>query len=1034
MRSTIPLLLLMTAGCAAAANPVLTMTASLNPIASGSTTLTWTSTCPPADCASITIDNSIGTVAASGSQSVSPAHTTTYTLRVQSTSLGQFDAQVTVFVGAGNLSITQSVVPANGGNGCGENAVIAATPGYPCELTFTYAGAGCGSYVPGSVACGGGTVSNPWEDVSIKAVFTGETSATVYTIWGFYEGGANSGNGNQWKVRFQPSTAEVWDSVVTFSSPSDYKVISTTGLFKSTSSGPGFIGLYGAGNNYLLKTVTDSKVFYAQMVNASPNADLGNYSIGGVAAAASIGFSPNPSSGFQSSIPNTRNALAQLSGVGFNMMRQLTIPILTSLGNFANVYAAGNAGITLPRGAITADVAFLATLQSGMRNWCVMIQSPSSFITSLNVFTSADTTENYLHAWQFFINRYGAYCDVWDMGNEQTGTTTFINTVGSWIHQQDPYGHLTSYTNQPASKVDGLDIPQGHLYTSNTVNPTLGLAGTVTTNVTSAHAVFTNQPYVLGEVGGVASQASDIPANEQLRQWLNTAFFNQAAAAPWPDYPCNGLPSNNICLGTQLYPQVALFSAFTSSIDPTASSLSIVLTGGTGSQTLVGYALASGTDLAGWILNTTNRVTVHNATVQFTVPAASMAGEWIAPSTGVVLSTFTTSVTPGSQTFTIPDFSSTVQTGDIWFRIRSVATPVVTTVAAPACLISTSCPLTLSSAGGSGGNTWAITAGALPPGLSLNTATGAITGTVTTAGNWNFYVAVTDNTAHVSASQKLILVVIQAIAIGNTHLDNFINGTAASSFHTPVVVTGGLPPVTCAITGTPPTGLSGNTSCGLSGTPTTPGTYTFTATATDAASNTAAATISATVPASTVAIQQANNPNATVNWPFNWQSISAKGGAGGYTWAVTTGSLPTGLTLSVAAGVARITGTPTVIGSTTFSLTATDSGSSASDPVSYTVVVSAQPTITDRVLPAYTSNIQYEYVLTVSGGTLPLSCYLAQGLLPPGFYLDAGSCVIYGTSISRSNWPVRVNVVDANGAFAGASFQLAALGADYIIH
>lgn len=70
-----------------------------------------------------------------------------------------------------------------------------------------------------------------------------------------------------------------------------------------------------------------------------------------------------------------------------------------------------------------------------------------------------------------------------------------------------------------------------------------------------------------------------------------------------------------------------------------------------------------------------------------------------------------------------------------------------------------------------------------------------------------------------------------------------------------------------------------------------------------------------------IAISPATLPDATVGLAYN-QTISASGGTAPYTYSVTMGSLPTGLTLNSSTGV--LSGTPTAGGTFTFTVTATD--------------------------------------------------------------------------------------------------------------
>jgi hypothetical protein len=73
----------------------------------------------------------------------------------------------------------------------------------------------------------------------------------------------------------------------------------------------------------------------------------------------------------------------------------------------------------------------------------------------------------------------------------------------------------------------------------------------------------------------------------------------------------------------------------------------------------------------------------------------------------------------------------------------------------------------------------------------------------------------------------------------------------------------------------------------------------------------------------TITLAPPTLPGATVATPYN-QTITASGGNGPYSFAVTAGSLPANLSLSSGGGV---TGTPSAVGGSTFTVTATDQDS-----------------------------------------------------------------------------------------------------------
>jgi len=86
----------------------------------------------------------------------------------------------------------------------------------------------------------------------------------------------------------------------------------------------------------------------------------------------------------------------------------------------------------------------------------------------------------------------------------------------------------------------------------------------------------------------------------------------------------------------------------------------------------------------------------------------------------------------------------------------------------------------------------------------------------------------------------------------------------------------------------------------------------------------------------TITLAPTTLPNATLGVPYS-QTITASGGTGPYTFAVTMGALPPGLTLATNG---TVSGKPTGAGSFTFTVTATDHGG-ATGSRAYTLVVPA---------------------------------------------------------------------------------------------
>jgi len=150
----------------------------------------------------------------------------------------------------------------------------------------------------------------------------------------------------------------------------------------------------------------------------------------------------------------------------------------------------------------------------------------------------------------------------------------------------------------------------------------------------------------------------------------------------------------------------------------------------------------------------------------------------------------------------------------------------------PGATVGTTYNQTFTSTGGAGASTFDISAGALPAGLTLN-GSGALTGTPTAAGTFNFTVRATDTNSISGTRAYALTVNPPTIILPATTLPDGTGGVSYSATLNPA--TGGTAPYSYAVTnGALPDGLTLNPVTGaLSGTPTADGTFSFAVTATD---------------------------------------------------------------------------------------------------------------------------------------------------------------------------------------------------------
>lgn len=351
------------------------------------------------------------------------------------------------------------------------------------------------------------------------------------------------------------------------------------------------------------------------------------------------------------------------------------------------------------------------------------------------------------------------------------------------------------------------------------------------------------------------------------------------------------------------------------------------------------------------------------------------------------------------------------------YTLSVVAPTISASGTLDAAIAGTSYTDTLTLSGGTAPYSFALKPGStLPPGLTI-TPTGTISGTPTSAGTFDFIVTVTD--ANDFASDIALGMTVAAPSI--TLNASMPSGRVGQTYAGLIEAVGGAAPVTYAVTtGTLPDGLSLNTNSGaVTGIPTAAGSSTVTITARDANAFTASRTFEFVI-----ATNAGSATLGALDTPIYRQaysdSVAASGGTAPYVYAVTTGALPTGLTLNSATGA--VTGTPTVVGSFSFTITATDSNGLINHQTYGFTIAEPEITVTFASPDGQQGQTYPSTPVTITGGTAPYIYELADA--PAGLTINSSTGQISGTPTQQGSFNPTVTVTDFHGFKVSRRFAL----------
>lgn len=185
-------------------------------------------------------------------------------------------------------------------------------------------------------------------------------------------------------------------------------------------------------------------------------------------------------------------------------------------------------------------------------------------------------------------------------------------------------------------------------------------------------------------------------------------------------------------------------------------------------------------------------------------------------------------------------------------------------------------------------------------------------------------------------------------------------------------------------------------------------------------------TVTSQPPSSSLAIDDRPLPDGNVGTDYN-NFVTGSGGEGSIRWSIAAGALPAGLSLSdFAPSSGLISGRPTTIQTSTFTVRATDqAGNSATRQFTITINAARPLVITSpSTLPAGTVGAAYAVGVFADGGTTPYSWIRTAGTLPPGLALQASPGRIQGTPTTAGTFTFTLRVTDSAGQSATGTFSI----------
>ncbi len=313
-----------------------------------------------------------------------------------------------------------------------------------------------------------------------------------------------------------------------------------------------------------------------------------------------------------------------------------------------------------------------------------------------------------------------------------------------------------------------------------------------------------------------------------------------------------------------------------------------------------------------------------------------------------------------------------------------------------------------------------LSSGSIPTGLNLDINSGILSGFPTTIGVFTFEVEAVDATSTV-LSKGSFTININDFSIVTSFLPPICAGTTYSAI---IDICGGMPPFTWKTIDWVPSALPLNFTVPgpdnsrqntLTGTPITPGDYTFKIRVTDSRGDTfrIEKEFKLKITDKITILTPQHLPSGIVGVPYS-HILEACGGTIPYTWDkidTTTTPWPAFLSLNSSSGI--LSGTPTVAGAYVLKVKLSEGGGSNTEKLFSLTVAASMLTITNTGVPCIECiGCTYNLSGMLSGGLgVPFWQLAAGETLPPGLNLNTGG-VLSGIATTPGTFNFKVNVND----------------------